>query len=81
MVAVSAHENRLAGAMTFEEIEHELRTPLASMRSVSEIMRDYPDLTEDQRQRFLDVILDDNARLGRIVERLLNSVALRNGVR
>ena len=80
MVANSAHENRLAGAMTFEEIEHELRTPLASMRSVSEIMRDYPDLTEDERQQFLDVILDDNARLARIVERLLNSVALQNGL-
>ncbi|MFZ1426227.1 MAG: histidine kinase dimerization/phospho-acceptor domain-containing protein [Geminicoccaceae bacterium] len=80
MVADSAHENRLAGAMTFEEIEHELRTPLASMRSVSEIMRDYPDLTDDQRQRFLDAILDDNARLARMVERLLNSVALQNGL-
>jgi signal transduction histidine kinase len=80
MVADSAHENRLAGAMTFEEIEHELRTPLASMRSVSEIMRDYPDLTDDQRQRFLDAILDDNARLARMVERLLSSVALQNGL-
>lgn len=80
MAANSAHENHLAGAMTFEEIEHELRTPLASMRSVSEIMRDYPDLTDDQRQQFLDAILNDNARLARMVERLLGSVALRDGL-
>ena len=61
--------------MTFEEIEHELRTPLASMRSLSEILRDFPDLTEDERRRFLDVIVDESERLGRAVDRLLGSAA------
>ena len=59
--------------LTFEEIEHELKTPLASMRSLSEILRDYPDLTEDERRRFLDAIVDESERLGRTVERLLGS--------
>jgi signal transduction histidine kinase len=66
--------------MSFEEIEHELRTPLASMRSLSEILRDYPDLSEVERQRFLDVILQESERLGRVVERLLGAPALRKGV-
>ena len=43
--------------MTYEQIEHELKTPLASMRSLSEILRDHPDLSDDQRRRFLDAIL------------------------
>jgi signal transduction histidine kinase len=66
--------------MSFEEIEHELRTPLASIRSLSEIMRDYPDLSPEQRQRFLDLVLLENERLARTVERLLDSPALQEGV-
>ena len=66
--------------MSFEEIEHELKTPLASIRSVSEIMRDYPDITEEERQRFLNVLLTENERLARTVERLLGSTALQNSL-
>ncbi|MFO1073468.1 MAG: histidine kinase dimerization/phospho-acceptor domain-containing protein [Geminicoccaceae bacterium] len=66
--------------MSFEEIEHELKTPLASIRSVSEIMRDYPDITEEERQRFLHVLLTENERLARTVERLLGSTALQNSL-
>ena len=43
---------RVSGKMTYEQIEHELKTPLASMRSLSEIVRDHPDLSDDQRRRF-----------------------------
>ncbi len=67
-------------AMTYEQIEHELKTPLASMRSLSEIIRDHPDLSDDQRRRFLDAIVDEGERLTATVERLLDSSALRNGV-
>ena len=66
--------------MSFEEIEHELKTPLASIRSVSEIMRDYPDITEEERQRFLHVLLTENERLARTDERLLGSTALQNSL-
>lgn len=64
-----------AKLLSYEEIEHELRTPLASMRSLSEIIRDYPDLSETERRRFLDVILQESERLGRTVERLLGVLA------
>jgi signal transduction histidine kinase len=69
-----------ANAVTFEEIEHELKTPLASMRSSSEILRDFPDLTEDERRRFIEVIVDESERLGRAVDRLLGSAALQSGL-
>ena len=41
-----AHELEVAFA-------HELRTPLTTIRSVSEILRDNPELPEAQRSRFL----------------------------
>jgi signal transduction histidine kinase len=59
-------------AASFEQLEHELRTPLASMRSLSEILRDYPDLTDAQRRRFLESMLAENERLSRTIERLLD---------
>ena len=66
--------------MTYEQIEHELKTPLASMRSLSEIVRDHPDLSDDQRRRFLDAIVSEGERLTMTVERLLGSPSLRDGV-
>ena len=72
--------SRMPGSMTYEQIEHELKTPLASMRSLSEIVRDHPDLSEDQRRRFLDAIVSEGERLTVTVERLLDSPALRDGV-
>jgi signal transduction histidine kinase len=70
----------VADTLSFEEIEHELKTPLASMRSLSEIMRDYTDLSDEERRRFLDVILHESERLGRAVERLLGSRAFRENM-
>jgi signal transduction histidine kinase len=66
--------------MTYEQIEHELRTPVACVRSLSEIVRDHPDMTEDQRRTFLDAIVSESERLSRTVERLLDSHTLRRGV-
>jgi len=71
---------RVSGKMTDEQIEHELKTPLASMRSLSEIVRDHPDLSDDQRRRFLDAIVSEGERLTMTVERLLGSPSLRDGV-
>ena len=67
-------------AMTYEQIEHELRTPVACVRSLSEIVRDHPDLSDDQRREFLDAIVSESERLSRTVERLLLSATLRGGV-
>lgn len=65
--------------MPFETLEHELRTPLASLRSLAEILRDYPDLTEAQRRRFLDGMLAETERLGETLEAVLAWVEERRG--
>jgi signal transduction histidine kinase len=67
-------------AMTYEQIEHELRTPVACVRSLSEIVRDHPDLSDDERREFLNAIVSESERLSRTVERLLLSTTLRGGV-
>lgn len=67
-------------AMTYEQIEHELRTPVACVRSLSEIVRDHPDLTDAERREFLDAIVSESERLSRTVERILGSPTLKRGV-
>jgi signal transduction histidine kinase len=59
----------------YEEIEHELRTPLAAIRSLSEILYDTPELPEPERRRFLAAMLAESERLTRTVERLLARLA------
>jgi signal transduction histidine kinase len=66
--------------LSFEELEHELKTPIASIRSLSEIMRDYPDLTADERRRFLDAMIIENERLSRAVDRVLGAEAESRGL-
>jgi signal transduction histidine kinase len=73
------HPSGAPDPMTYEQIEHELRTPLASMRSLSEIVRDHPDLSAEERRRFLDAIVREGERLSATVERLLGSATLREG--
>ena len=57
--------------LTYEEVEHEIKTPLTTIRSVSEILLDCPELSPEERSRFLRLLLDENARLARTVECLL----------
>jgi signal transduction histidine kinase len=58
---------------TFEQLEHELRTPLATIRSISEILRDYPDISESERRRFLDAVLEEERRLSGTIDRVLRA--------
>jgi len=58
---------------SIDELEHELRTPLASILSISEILRDHPDLSEVERRRFLDAMHQESGRLASLVELLLRT--------
>lgn len=51
---------------------HALRTPLTSIRSFSEILRDNPDLPHATRERFLEVVVTESHRLDRAIEQLLH---------
>lgn len=53
-------------------VSHELRTPLTSIRSFSEILRDDTDLDNDERRRFLGIIIRESERLTRLINQTLD---------
>lgn len=60
-------------------VTHELRTPLTSIRAISGILHDNPDLENDQRDQFLDIILEESERLTNLVEDMLDLAELELG--
>lgn len=62
-----------------DQLAHELRTPLAAIRSAAEILADHPDLPADSRARFTRIVLDEGRRLHARIEALLES-GLRAGL-
>jgi signal transduction histidine kinase len=50
-------------------LEHELRTPVAAIKAAAEILKNYPDLTDAERQAFTDVVVVESSRLTeRVIE-------------
>ena len=73
--AVGAARPHLAGDHDpVTVIAHELKTPLTSIRSLSEVLRHNPDVPVDERNRFLDAILDESDRLNRAINAVLDTV-------
>jgi len=60
-------------------VTHELRTPLTSIRAFSEILHDNPDLDVAERQRFLDIIVQESERLTRLINQVLDLAKLESG--
>jgi signal transduction histidine kinase len=53
-------------------VSHELKTPLATTQATVELLRDHlPTMSEEQRDRFLDILSRESVRMQRLVERLL----------
>jgi len=61
------------------QISHELRTPMTSIRSFSEILRDTSDIGEAEITRYSSIIHDETMRLTRILDDLLDISVLENG--
>ena len=86
----SAHAHQEAAALRrsrelqrgfLSRLSHELRTPLTAIRGyASSLMQ--PDVTwdRDSQQRFLDRIAAESARLGRLVDDLLDFSAIESGI-
>jgi Na+/proline symporter/nitrogen-specific signal transduction histidine kinase len=53
-------------------VTHELRTPLTSIRSLTGILHDNPDLEAQQRLRFSGIIIQEGERLTRLINNVLD---------
>jgi Na+/proline symporter/signal transduction histidine kinase len=60
-------------------VTHELRTPLTSIRAFSEILHDNPGLDADERQKFLNIIIQESERLTRLINQVLDLAKLESG--
>jgi Na+/proline symporter/signal transduction histidine kinase len=60
------------------QISHELRTPMTSIRSFSDILRD-GEMSEVEQERYAGIIYDEAVRLTRLLDDLLDLSVLENG--
>ena len=60
-------------------VTHELRTPLAAIRAVTELMRDDAEMPAAQREAFLDIVVTETERLGRLVNQVLDMAKIESG--
>lgn len=61
------------------QISHELRTPMTSIRSFAEILRDERDISGDEAQRFVKIINTESQRLTRLLDEILDLSFLESG--
>lgn len=60
-------------------ISHEVRTPMASIRSFSDILLTHRDMEEDRKQRFLGIIHKESIRLTRLLDSILHLNQMEEG--
>ncbi len=63
------------------QVSHEVRTPMTSIRSFSEILLEPGELDERQRQRFMSTIHQESLRLTKLLDEILDLSALERGER
>ncbi|MGB3339258.1 MAG: sensor histidine kinase [Devosia sp.] len=63
------------------QVSHEVRTPMTSIRSFSEILLDAGDIDEGQRQHFVTTIHQESLRLTKLLDEILDLSALERGER
>lgn len=73
LTVLSAQKDAFLG-----QISHELRTPMTSIRALSEIMME-PELPASDRARFAGIIHDEAARMTRLLGDLLDLAVLEGG--
>jgi signal transduction histidine kinase len=63
------------------QVSHEVRTPMTSIRSFSEILLEEEQLKPDERKRFVTTIHDESLRLTKLLDQILDLSALERGER
>ncbi len=54
------------------QVSHEVRTPMTSIRSLSEILLDTDDIPRQQAERFLHIIHEESIRMTRLLDGILD---------
>jgi hypothetical protein len=63
------------------QVSHEVRTPMTSIRSFSEILLDADDIDHSQRRQFVSTIHQESLRLTKLLDEILDLSALERGER
>ncbi|MBX7243536.1 MAG: hypothetical protein K1X92_17485 [Bacteroidia bacterium] len=53
-------------------VTHELRTPITSIRALSEILLDNPELEQEEKNRFLETIVKESERISKLISQILD---------
>ena len=61
------------------QVSHEVRTPMTSIRSLSEILLETEDIEPAQARRFLRIINEEGIRMTRLLDGILDMSALESG--
>jgi Na+/proline symporter/signal transduction histidine kinase len=61
------------------QVSHEMRTPMTSIRSFSDILSNAEDLGDDQSRRYLGIISNESERLTRLLDEILEANRLERG--
>ncbi|MEM9341298.1 MAG: HAMP domain-containing sensor histidine kinase, partial [Bacteroidota bacterium] len=60
-------------------VTHEMRTPITSIRALSEIINDNEDLKTEERAKFLDTIVEETKRMERLINQVLDLEKMESG--
>ena len=74
LVKIDAQKNEFLTTVT-----HEIRSPITSIRSLSEIMVEHEDISQEERKKFLETIIYESDRLSRLVNQVLDLEKLAAG--
>lgn len=60
-------------------LSHELRTPLTSIRTFSELLINNKDVRENEKNKFLNIIVSETDRLSRMINQILDIAKIESG--